>query len=298
MPALGQQGRFWRRCTGRWAAAGTCTDSAALPAQTHLRAAIAKLHGLKSEHVCAGSGSDDILDIIMRLVDADNCIISPPTFGMYKFLGALTKIQIVEVPRKADFTVDVPAVVAAVRANKCKLVMLPSPNNPTGTLLPNEDIRVLCKEDALIVVDEAYADFAGCSADELLSEFPNLVVRPPPHRRTGALPGSGRARSSHGGARRGGGGSDGASVQARGTCTRVWPDERGAEGRGVNGCTHLSNDHFWRARARWQVCRTFSKWAGLAGLRVGYALGDPALIERMLAIKQVRPASERESASS
>jgi histidinol-phosphate/aromatic aminotransferase/cobyric acid decarboxylase-like protein len=66
----------------------------------------------------------------------------------------------------------------------------------------------------------------------------------------------------------------------------------------VNGRTHLSNDHFWRARARWQVCRTFSKWAGLAGLRVGYALGDPALIERMLAIKQVRPASERESASS
>ena len=52
------------------------------------------------------------------------------------------------------------------------------------------------------------------------------------------------------------------------------------------------------ARARGQVCRTFSKWAGLAGLRVGYALGDPALIERMLAIKQVRPASERESASS
>lgn len=253
MSAPGQQGRFWRRCPGRWAAAGTCTDSAALPAQTHLRAAIAKLHGLKSEHVCAGSGSDDILDIIMRLVDADNCIISPPTFGMYKFLGALTKIQIVEVPRKADFTVDVPAVVAAVRANKCKLVMLPSPNNPTGTLLPNEDIRVLCKEDALIVVDEAYADFAGCSADELLSEFPNLVVRPPPHRRTGALPGSGRARSSHGGARRGGEESDGASVQARDTCTRVRPDEGDADGS--EWCAvHTSPLIIFGARARAGRC--------------------------------------------
>lgn len=87
--------------------------------------------------------------------------------------------------------------------------MLPSPNNPTGTLLPNSDIEILCKEDAMIVVDEAYADFAGCSADELLSKYPNLMV-----------------------------------------------------------------------------CRTFSKWAGLAGLRAGYALGDPSIIERMLAIKQ------------
>ncbi|KAJ1487307.1 pyridoxal phosphate-dependent transferase [Baffinella frigidus] len=179
------------------------------PTQTHLRAAIAKLHDVSPSQVCGGSGSDDILDIIMRLVDAETCIISPPTFGMYKFLGALTKIKIIEVPRKPDFAVNVEAVVASIRANKCRLVMLPSPNNPTGTLLPNEDIRILCKEDALIVVDEAYADFAGCSADELLAEYPNLVV-----------------------------------------------------------------------------CRTFSKWAGLAGLRAGYALGDPALIERMLAIKQ------------
>jgi len=179
------------------------------PTQTNFRADIAKLHGLQPSQVVAGSGSDDILDIIMRLTCADSCIICPPTFGMYKFLGALTKIKIIEVPRKPNFEVDVEGVVAAVRAHKCKLLMLPSPNNPTGTLLPNHHIRVLCEEDALVVIDEAYADFAGCSADALLGEFSNLVV-----------------------------------------------------------------------------CRTFSKWAGLAGLRAGYALGHPALIERMLAIKQ------------
>jgi len=67
----------------------------------------------------------------MRLVDSPNCIISTPTFGMYKFLGAITKIEIIDVPRKPDFAVDIPAVVQAVRDNKCKLVMLPSPNNPT-----------------------------------------------------------------------------------------------------------------------------------------------------------------------
>jgi len=179
------------------------------PTQTNFRDDIAKLHGIDASQVCGGSGSDDILDIIMRLTVADTCIICPPTFGMYKFLGALTKIKIIEVARKPNFEVDVPAVVKAIRDHKCKLVMLPSPNNPTGTLLPNSDIRTLCAEDALVVVDEAYADFAGCSADELLGEFSNLVV-----------------------------------------------------------------------------CRTFSKWAGLAGLRVGYALGHPAFIERMLAIKQ------------
>eukprot|EP00283_Hemiselmis_rufescens_P020966 CAMPEP_0173440546 /NCGR_PEP_ID=MMETSP1357-20121228/23109_1 /TAXON_ID=77926 /ORGANISM="Hemiselmis rufescens, Strain PCC563" /LENGTH=613 /DNA_ID=CAMNT_0014406043 /DNA_START=77 /DNA_END=1915 /DNA_ORIENTATION=- len=179
------------------------------PTQTNLRADIAALHGLTPQHVCAGSGSDDILDIVMRLMDAPSCLICPPTFGMYKFLGDISRIKIIEVARKDNFEVDVPAVVAAVRKHKIKLVMLPSPNNPTGTLLPNSDVEILCKEDAMIVVDEAYADFAGCSADELLSKYPNLMV-----------------------------------------------------------------------------CRTFSKWAGLAGLRAGYALGDPSIIERMLAIKQ------------
>jgi len=179
------------------------------PTQTNLRKDIADLHGLTPAHVCAGSGSDDILDIVMRLMDAPSCLICPPTFGMYKFLGDISRIKIIEVPRKESFEVDIPAVVAAIRKHKIKLVMLPSPNNPTGTLLPNADIEVLCKEDAMIVVDEAYADFAGVSADVLLSKFPNLMV-----------------------------------------------------------------------------CRTFSKWAGLAGLRAGYALGDPAIIERMLAIKQ------------
>lgn len=179
------------------------------PSQTNFRAAIAKLHGITPDMVVAGSGSDDILDIIMRIMDADSCIICPPTFGMYKFLGAITKIRIIEVARKDDFQVDIPAVVKAIRTNKCKLVMLPSPNNPTGTLLPNEDIKVLCAEDCIVCVDEAYADFAGCSADELLKEHPNLIV-----------------------------------------------------------------------------CRTFSKWAGLAGLRAGYALGHPDIIERMLACKQ------------
>lgn len=182
------------------------------PTQTHFRAAIAKLHsahGVTPEMVVAGSGSDDILDILMRIMEADNCIICPPTFGMYKFLGAITKIKIIEVARKPNFEVDVAAVVKAVRDNKCKLVMLPSPNNPTGTLLPNDDIKILCAEDCIVCVDEAYADFAGCSADELLLQYPNLIV-----------------------------------------------------------------------------CRTFSKWAGLAGLRAGYALGHPDIIERMLACKQ------------
>ncbi|EKX51272.1 hypothetical protein GUITHDRAFT_151027, partial [Guillardia theta CCMP2712] len=179
------------------------------PSQTNLRADIAAMHGISPDRVVAGSGSDDILDIIMRLVDTDSCIICPPTFGMYKFLGTIMRINIIEVPRKENFQVDVPAVVKAIRETKCKLVMLPSPNNPTGTILPNEDIRVICQEDCLVVIDEAYSDFAGVSAEELLDEFPNLIL-----------------------------------------------------------------------------CRTFSKWAGLAGIRVGYAIGHPDFIERMLAIKQ------------
>ena len=73
------------------------------PTQTNLRKDIAALHGLTPEHVCAGSGSDDILDIVMRLVDVKNCIICPPTFGMYKFLGTITKIDMIEVSPASIF---------------------------------------------------------------------------------------------------------------------------------------------------------------------------------------------------
>eukprot|EP00039_Didymoeca_costata_P028177 m.20251 g.20251 ORF g.20251 m.20251 type:complete len:603 (-) comp6786_c0_seq2:959-2767(-) len=182
------------------------------PTQSKLREALAKLHsthGVKPQNVVAGAGSDDILDVILRTVCPSAVVTSTPTFGMYSFLANVAGIKIVNVPRLPDFKVDVDAVSSAIKENKATVCFLASPNNPTGTILPNSDIEKLLKEDCLICVDEAYADFCDFTALDLFQKHENLVI-----------------------------------------------------------------------------CRTFSKWSGLAGLRLGYGIAYPEIISTMMAIKQ------------
>ena len=105
------------------------------PVQTKLRHAIAEYHGVGSDRVVAGAGSDDLLDVLLRMVGPKAIVICTPTFGMYSFLGKLSKAEVVDVPRLADFNVNVPAVVDAVRQHQAKIIFLPSPNNPTGALI-------------------------------------------------------------------------------------------------------------------------------------------------------------------
>eukprot|EP00054_Salpingoeca_dolichothecata_P024329 m.165543 g.165543 ORF g.165543 m.165543 type:complete len:607 (-) comp24977_c0_seq13:158-1978(-) len=179
------------------------------PGQVALRSALAKLHNVKSDQIVAGAGSDDILDILMRLIGPDAIVISTPTFGMYSFLGKLAGTKVVNVDRKEDFQIDVQKVAQAIKKHKAKIAFLPSPNNPTGTPLTIEQMKILLKEDCILVVDEAYAEFCDVSAFSILAEHDNLVVT-----------------------------------------------------------------------------RTFSKWAGLAGLRLGYAVAHEDLVAVMLTIKQ------------
>ncbi len=178
------------------------------PGQTALREAIAGYTGLRSDQVVAGSGADDLIDIIIRLVQPGAVVTASPTFGMYGFLAKIAGAVVVEVPRDSAFRPDVGGLTRAVAAG-ATMVFLTSPNNPTGNVLDNAEIEALCGLDALIVVDEAYAEFSDTTAIPLLERFPNLVI-----------------------------------------------------------------------------LRTFSKWAGLAGLRVGYSLSHPALAAKMMTIKQ------------
>lgn len=118
------------------------------PAQLKLRSALAELHkddGVTDDNVCAGAGSDDILDIVLRVVCPSTIVISTPTFGMYSFLGKAAGMNVIEVPRRKDFTVDGDAVIAAIRDHNATVCFLPSPNNPTGTMLPNDVTEVQYK---------------------------------------------------------------------------------------------------------------------------------------------------------
>lgn len=179
------------------------------PAQHAVRAALGRYAGVDPEQVVLGSGSDELLALCAQLFlgHGDVMLNAPPTFGMYDFLGHVAGARIIDVPRREDFTLDLPALEKALDAG-AKLLYLASPNNPTGNSLPREHLERLLEHRAVVVLDEAYAEFAGESAVDLVDGRANLIV-----------------------------------------------------------------------------VRTFSKWAGLAGLRAGYAVVPRDLVEVLWTVK-------------
>ncbi|HEY0942119.1 MAG TPA: histidinol-phosphate transaminase [Steroidobacter sp.] len=145
---------------------------------------LAKLYGVAPKNVLAGRGSDEGIDLLVRAfcrAGIDNVLICPPTFGMYKVSARIQGAGVIEVPlvKERGFELDVQAVLAACREN-VKLVFVCTPNNPTGNLLDRASIELLCAQlsnKALVVVDEAYIEFAGVpSMAQDLERFPNLVI--------------------------------------------------------------------------------------------------------------------------
>ena len=183
------------------------------PGHTSLRAALAAYTDHPAAHIVCGAGADELIDLILRLCLApgEAVIDCPPTFGMYSFDTGVCGGRVVVVPRRPDFSLDLPAIEQAANTNGAKILFLTSPNNPTGNLMSPEELERLLRLPLLVVVDEAYIEFAG-----LDQSFAPWV----------------------------------------------------------------------RQHANLAVLRTFSKWAGLAGLRVGYGLFPPWLAEQLWKIKQ------------
>ncbi|MDP3766657.1 MAG: histidinol-phosphate transaminase, partial [Dehalococcoidia bacterium] len=146
------------------------------PEQRKLRAALGEYAGVGPEHVVAGAGSDELIDLLLRAViePGDGVIVCPPTFGMYGFLTRVAGGRPIEAPRRDDFSLDVGAVEAA--ASAAKMVFLASPNNPTGNLLSRDELDALLGTELLVVVDEAYVEFAGESFAALVPARENLVM--------------------------------------------------------------------------------------------------------------------------
>jgi len=182
------------------------------PSSTFLRRALAEFLQLPIEMILAGAGSDELIDLVLRatLAPGDVVVDCPPTFGVYSFSAGVNHARVLNVPRRADFSLDVEGIKAAVTAElRAKVLFLCSPNNPDGSLIPDETLRRLLRLPVLVVLDEAYVEFQGSSRISWVREYSNLVV-----------------------------------------------------------------------------LRTFSKWAGLAGLRVGYGAFPDWLSARLWRIKQ------------
>ena len=144
---------------------------------------LAQLYQVRREQVLVGRGSDEGIDLLIRAfcrAGQDRVLICPPTFGMYKVAARIQGADVLEVPllKERGFALDENAVLRA--APDVKLIFLCTPNNPTANLLDATVIERLCgalQDRALIVVDEAYIEFAGCpSFAARIEEFQNLVV--------------------------------------------------------------------------------------------------------------------------
>jgi histidinol-phosphate aminotransferase len=152
-----------------WAAAG---DTLGLnrypdPQPPALLARLAELYGVAPECLLVGRGSDEAIDLLVRALcraGQDSVLISPPTFGMYQVCARVQGAEVLRVPLRPEdgFVLDVDAALAAVTSNT-RIVFVCSPNNPTGQLVPRAALERLVQAlrgRALLVIDEAYAEFA------------------------------------------------------------------------------------------------------------------------------------------
>jgi histidinol-phosphate aminotransferase len=146
--------------------------------------ALAALYGVRHEQLLVGRGSDEAIDLLVRAfcrAGKDAILIQPPTFGMYAVCARIQNAGVIELALKADFTLDVDAILAAVTP-AVKLVFICTPNNPTGQLVPRRDVERLARaltDRALLVVDEAYVEFTDAgdaSVADLIDRYDNLAV--------------------------------------------------------------------------------------------------------------------------
>jgi len=177
--------------------------------QTELRELLRGYTGVGAERIVAGSGSNQLIDLVLRLFiePGDEVINCVPSFSLYSFSTQICNAKLIEVLRSKDFNISVNAIKAAI-SPKTKMILLDSPNNPTGSVISLEEMREILDTGLPVLIDEAYYEFSGETVVPLTGQYKNLMV-----------------------------------------------------------------------------LRTFSKWAGLAGLRAGYGIFPSKVAEHLLKIK-------------
>jgi histidinol-phosphate aminotransferase len=183
------------------------------PESRKIGALLANYHRIDEENFIIGAGADELIDLILRTMigPGDKIMTCPPTFSMYAFDGLLNKAEVLSVPRKPDFSVDFERVRTVILKEKPKILFLANPNNPDGSMISDEDFQALDSLPVMIVLDEAYIQFAD-PGRAYITEVPS--------------------------------------------------------------------------RSNLIVLRTFSKWAGLAGLRIGYGVFPKEMVPIIMKAKQ------------
>ena len=181
------------------------------PNQDELRDKLAIYTGVSKKNIVAGSGADELIEIIFKLFckKGDTLVDIEPTFGMYSFLAESIGMNVLKLQSDEEWGFDLGRIKKIISENNVKVLFLASPNNPTGNLVDRKKLISLLKMGLIVVVDETYYEFSNTSSIGLLKEFRNLII-----------------------------------------------------------------------------LRSFSKWAGIAGLRVGYMVADEEIINTVFKVKQ------------
>jgi histidinol-phosphate aminotransferase len=150
------------------------------PRQLKLKAKISHWRKVPMENIFIGNGSDEVIDLVIRAFcnpGVDNVVGFNPSYGMYDVSAGINDVELIKVDLKPDFTLDFQALYDAITSHT-KVVFLCSPNNPSGNEIPYKDvIQFIANVNALVVVDEAYIDFAYQeSLINKINDLPNLLV--------------------------------------------------------------------------------------------------------------------------
>jgi histidinol-phosphate aminotransferase len=145
------------------------------PKADGFRATAARIHGVAPDMILAGNGSDEILAIAVRtfLGPGDVLAYPDPTYSLYPVLAASAENRVVTVPWEAGWQLPI----AALLATRARAIFFANPNAPTGTLVAPARVRELALAfDGLLLVDEAYVDFADACCLDLVRELPNVMI--------------------------------------------------------------------------------------------------------------------------
>ena len=145
-----------------------------------LKQTLLELNQLSNGQIVLGNGTDEILDLIMRVFcnpSSDKIITIPPTYGMYDVIAKTNNVENIKVPLKSNFTLNLEELKKSF-SEKTKLLFLCSPNNPTGNSFSRKDLIDLIESfNGVVVIDEAYIDFSSNSSlVSLINKYNNLIV--------------------------------------------------------------------------------------------------------------------------
>ena len=145
-----------------------------------LKQTLLELNQLSNGQIVLGNGTDEILDLIMRVFcnpSSDKIITIPPTYGMYDVIAKTNNVENIKVPLKSNFTLNLEELKKSF-SEKTKLLFLCSPNNPTGNSFSRKDLIDLIESfSGVVVIDEAYINFSSNSSlVSLINKYNNLIV--------------------------------------------------------------------------------------------------------------------------